>query len=104
MTPCVRFSENGVVYDTQSNFGILHNKQAVLNFPRRRALLTPSAFCAPRRFRKQIGEDFGFGSYVATVSRLNLLWTLACGVVEIVHMMQRRRNLMEVRTVSGIKG
>ncbi|CAM9274564.1 unnamed protein product [Scytosiphon promiscuus] len=48
------------------------------------------------RFREQIGRDFGFSSYVTTVSRLNLLWTLACGVIEIVHMMRHRKNLMEL--------
>ncbi|CAM9113005.1 unnamed protein product [Ectocarpus fasciculatus] len=48
------------------------------------------------RFRKQIRGDFTIGHYVATVSRLNLLWTTACGVVEIVSMIHRRRGLLEV--------
>ncbi|CAM9224200.1 unnamed protein product [Ectocarpus sp. 4 AP-2014] len=48
------------------------------------------------RFREQICGDFTIGQYVATVSRLNLLWTTACGVVEIVSMIHRRRSLLKV--------
>lgn len=47
------------------------------------------------RFRKQTGS-ITIGNYVTTVSRLNTLWTAACGVVEIVHMIRRRRELLEV--------
>lgn len=53
------------------------------------------------RFRNKIGAHPRIGNYVATVSRLNLLWTAVCGVVEIVRMIRQRRELVEVSDISG---
>lgn len=38
---------------------------------------------------------------MAAVSRLNLLWTAARGVIEIVGMIQRRQELLEVSDRTG---
>lgn len=56
----------------------------------------PWSCVTPCRFRKKADGGIGIGNYVAAVSRLNLLWTAACGVIEIVGMIQRRQELLEV--------
>lgn len=59
----------------------------------------PDNNCAPwprNRFNKQRGEDLKNGQYAATVTRLSILWAAICGVVEIVGMLQRRKELLEV--------
>ena len=65
------------------------------------ANIRPSLGWTLCRFRKQICGDSEIGNYVSTISRLNILWTAACGVVEIVRMIQRREDLLEVSSVNG---
>jgi len=61
--------------------------------------------CASYRFIKQAGGGpIAIGAYVAMVSRLSTLWTAACGVVEIVSMIRRRRELLEVSCIRESRG
>ncbi|CAM9631374.1 unnamed protein product, partial [Laminaria digitata] len=48
------------------------------------------------RINRQRGEGLQIGHYASTVTRLSVLWAAICGVVEIVGMLQRRKELLEV--------
>lgn len=61
-------------------------------------LLSSSVFSSWRscRFSRKFGGDLGIGNYAATVSRLKIMWTATCGVVEILGMVRKRKELLEV--------